>query len=400
MRYVSVLFGALNYVLIHRLIEQNLAPKTSKDIVWQHSLAIFLFPVMFFFYFMYYTDAGGLSCVLLCLYCFNQALWPLRQQLVSQKMFPNNAFSLVSKLWVLAAGISGLCAIVFRQTNVIWVAFGAASTLITLYETSSKQINEEGSFPTPGQLIGFVKFGLSNLPSIILVFWPVLLAGGAFAVFLLWNGSITVGDKTAHAAVFHWPQLSYFFLFSLLFLAWGFMDDVADKPRRLFRHLSFAFLFRNPLQTIATIGFVGLNVFLISRYTYAHLYLISDNRHFTFYIWKKIFERYFYARYILVAAYYVAAWFVLGQVLRQRSALWKLVFTACTAATIIPAQLIEFRYFIIPFNILAIYGAPIRYSGARVLQIVTYAAINIATIALFLLKPFRWPDGSEARFMW
>ena len=27
-------------------------------------------------------------------------------------------------------------------------------------------------------------------------------------------------------------------------------------------------------------------------------------------------------------------------------------------------------------------------------------AVNAATITLFLFRPFQWPDGSVARFMW
>lgn len=29
-----------------------------------------------------------------------------------------------------------------------------------------------------------------------------------------------------------------------------------------------------------------------------------------------------------------------------------------------------------------------------------FAAVNAVTIGLYLFRPFRWPDGSVARFMW
>ena len=33
-------------------------------------------------------------------------------------------------------------------------------------------------------------------------------------------------------------------------------------------------------------------------------------------------------------------------------------------------------------------------------SIAIFAAMNAATIYMFLYRPFAWPDGSLARFMW
>lgn len=39
----------------------------------------------------------------------------------------------------------------------------------------------------------------------------------SFLLFLVWNGSIVVGDKAHHTACLHLPQLLYFSSFSALF---------------------------------------------------------------------------------------------------------------------------------------------------------------------------------------
>lgn len=57
------------------------------------------------------------------------------------------------------------------------------------------------------------------------------------------------------------------------------------------------------------------------------------------------------------------------------------------------------RYFTAPLLLLALHmPAPTRQEAWLVLA--TYAAINAATLHLFLARPFAWADGSEARFMW
>lgn len=57
------------------------------------------------------------------------------------------------------------------------------------------------------------------------------------------------------------------------------------------------------------------------------------------------------------------------------------------------------RYFTVPFVLLALHMRPpapwqLAAMGAA------YAAVDAATIYMFLFRPFTWPDGSVARFMW
>jgi len=57
------------------------------------------------------------------------------------------------------------------------------------------------------------------------------------------------------------------------------------------------------------------------------------------------------------------------------------------------------RYFTVPAVLAALHARPA--SRPELLwTAAAFAVVNAATIALFLFRPFRWPDGSIARFMW
>ena len=57
------------------------------------------------------------------------------------------------------------------------------------------------------------------------------------------------------------------------------------------------------------------------------------------------------------------------------------------------------RYFTVPAVLAALHSrAPSR--AQLLLTAVAFAAVDAAAVALFLFRPFRWPDGSVARFMW
>jgi hypothetical protein len=132
-----------------------------------------------------------------------------------------------------------------------------------------------------------------------------------------------------------------------------------------------------------------------------------------------------------------------------------LAYFACTAVVLVPASLLEFRYFIIPFLFLLLHTMPSapglidasaccasssssarhtitckdgsgragqgrgekdrrkkpRSDGAGALldkanlaclavECLTFVAVNAATLYIFALRPFAWPSGEVARIMW
>lgn len=57
------------------------------------------------------------------------------------------------------------------------------------------------------------------------------------------------------------------------------------------------------------------------------------------------------------------------------------------------------RYFTPGFYLIALH-LPAPRALQLSLQLLLFAAINAATLYLFVFRPFVWPDGSTARFMW
>ena len=67
-------------------------------------------------------------------------------------------------------------------------------------------------------------------------------------------------------------------------------------------------------------------------------------RHYTFYLWKNWFAWTPAARYLLVPVYMYSTWSVYCSLAKRQSVLWILLFALCTAATLVPAWLVEFRH--------------------------------------------------------
>lgn len=76
------------------------------------------------------------------------------------------------------------------------------------------------------------------------------------------------------------------------------------------------------------------------------------------------------------------------------------LYLACCVVTLVPQALLEFRYYIIPYLLFRIHSPRPSLLGI-VAELVTYTAINMATLFLFLRRPFLWPDTDQLqRFMW
>jgi len=257
----------------------------------------------------------------------------------------------------------------------------------------------------------------------------LLLVPAAFAVFVVVNGGITVGDREAHAPVLHLAQPLYFGSFLLaaagpLLLAPAVGGGIAG---------AVAAAARRPVLAVVTAALVAaVAVVAVQRGTLAHPYLLADNRHYTFYIWRRLFERHPAVRYALVPAHLLGWWLLLSGLVRAQRRLWCAAFVAAAVLTLAPAWLVEFRYFT-PGYILGLVhawtpaaavvggggGMTIAAAGkssgmaaaaaaaeakanaaALLVTGLGYAAVNAATLYMFMARPFVWPDGSTARFMW
>lgn len=207
LRFINLLFNCGNLYLLYLLtckLHQREKTRTSSRRVLS-ALSLSTFPVLYFFNFLYYTDAGSTFFVL---FTYLMTLYGSHK----------------------ASALLGVCSILFRQTNIIWVAF-CAGTLVAAkmdetwrLEQTKKRDEMKSQVPltfsgTKKVLLFTLEFFASpaHMKAVLLLAWPYALVGVGFVVFVVLNDGIVVGDRMSHEACLNFPQLFYFFSFALFF---------------------------------------------------------------------------------------------------------------------------------------------------------------------------------------
>lgn len=294
----------------------------------------------------------------------------------------------------------GGCSVLFRQTNIIWVAFCAGTLVAAKLDEAwkaahMKKRDEKAPSYVPLTFSGvkkvmlFLFTSLSQVKAVLFVAWPYIVVGTGFLVFVVMNNGIVVGDRTSHEVCLHFPQIFYFFSFTLFFSLP--VSLCYNRVRRFFQAVKKRPLFFLSLGCIA--------VLLVWKFTYSHSYLLADNRHFPFYIWKRVIQKHELVRFVLVPAYVFAGWNFTDSI-KSRSLFWNLVFLTCLLAATVPQKLLEFRYFIVPYLMYRLH-MPLPSLPRLILEMLLYTAVNAATLYIFITKTFQWPGSTETqRFMW
>lgn len=218
---------------------------------------------------------------------------------------------------------------------------------------------------------------------------PFLVVGLIFVVFVWLNEGLVVGDRSAHQATLHVPQFFYFFALAAAF--------TGPHLYPLLKPFTVACIQLGwPLMFLSV-----TSINMIVRYnTIVHPYLLADNRHYTFYVWKRLFEYRPWVRFVLFPAYAFGAYAV-RQILKQRqSFLFVTAFFLCTFVSLVPQRLLEIRYFFIPFVLFRLH-VPAQSGAALVLEFLAFVVVNTAALYLFVARPFYWDDTPLVqRFMW
>lgn len=371
LRMTNMFFAVVNFFVLDALlrrIHQN--SKISRGLTPSGTaFSLSTFPVLFFFANLYYTDMGS-TCFVLLAYLASQY---------------SNHF---------LAAVFGSASLLFRQTNVVWVVFLAGTTFVRLLEkdalksqNQAKQLNK--SYLSAVQVAINYALDVKNMVKMIACLWLYGIVVLGFLIFVFINKGIVLGDKEHHQAVFHIPQLFYFAAFTMG-LAAPFLLSF-DKVGRFLKSLRgngwlFLLLFAFMLAAV-------------HQFTYVHKYLLADNRHIPFYVWRKIYQRHELVRYILVPGYVYAGWSIFDS-LAGNSLLWRLIYMICLVVACVPQKLLEFRYFILPFIIFRLNVHP-QAKWKSLVELLLYCAINGTMLYLFLMKPFTWEGNpEEQRFLW
>ena len=421
--------------------------------------AAVLLPTHFFYGFVYYTDVGALLFLLLSASALQD--WAEAHE-VSGNAVPA----------ALAAAAAGGAAVLMRQTNAVWYAFlvGAALLRVAYALVERHEAARGAGVLLPLRALAAIGRHARRQGTPLFAAQLALLSAPPFLfaayVALINQGRVALGDHDAHdaAATRHWAHPFYAAAFCALASGSAFFVRRASAARLLARiwsrrcvaatddnavNKSAARRRRQPLSSYApplVAALVVLAAALLAAHhgTVAHPYLLADNRHYTFYVWRRTLGKHWLVKYAfapvgaaccLLLASELAAGVVGGgeeedeaeeeqqQEQEQEGWLWVLGFALACAATLVPAGLIEPRYYTVP-AVLALLHAPARlferrrrskveeageassspsaaaFDWSALVACLSFSAVNAATLYVFAYRPFTWPDGSTARFMW
>lgn len=148
--------------------------------------------------------------------------------------------------------------------------------------------------------------------------------------------------------------------------------------------------------------FIGLAIVMavvIKFNTLVHPYLLADNRHYIFYLWNRFYGKYSMARYIMIPVY-IIGFAAIWKILENKSTGFIIFFILSVFMTNALQQLIELRYFIIPYLILRLNSNKIKLKYL-VLELILYILINAGTFYIFFTKEIIWSDYKDfQRLIW
>lgn len=325
-------------------------------------------PLLFTYYFLFYTDIWLAILVGASLAC---------------------AFSAADKRGITVIGAAfAFASLWFRQTNAVWLVFAA----IVAVERRAGTMRDNPSFID--RVLRCAKTAITNW--IMLV--PYCIVLGICLVFLKINGGITLGDKDNHAMSLHLVQVFYCATFAAVFTwpVWISKRTFTDYAKFWLGPYGLNILF----NACACYGILVV----AKKFTLAHPFLLADNRHYTFYIYRRILSRP-HSHLFLVPIYHFSTWVVFDALKRARrlalGPLSMIAFAVASAATLAPSPLFEPRYYIVPILLLRIFIHP-RNSSRHVLEYVWLNGINAATTLIFLKREFAWASepGAIQRIIW
>ncbi|KAH8691341.1 putative glucosyltransferase [Talaromyces proteolyticus] len=310
-------------------------PNTRPSGAWiNHTvLNICLFPPLFFFSGLYYTDVLALLVVV------EAYIWDIKRSDVNG---PNK-----TTVGALRAQISfqnlvflvlGLVALIFRQTNIFWVSvfMGGLQVVRTIrqntkpcaatkipFELLSKGFQGELYDPLveEASFIDYLKTGISlacatvsQLPLILASITSHLLVLAAFGGFILWNGSVVLGHKEFHSAGIHIPQMLYIWPY-FIFFSWPLIiigiTNITVPRRYLPKFFDYRFSNTNRLPGILTaLGVIPLMLLAIHFNTIVHPFTLADNRHYVFYVFRLLTRYHPAVKYAVAPVYFLCAWAV------------------------------------------------------------------------------------------
>ncbi|KAK3324495.1 DIE2/ALG10 family-domain-containing protein [Cercophora scortea] len=327
------------------------------------ALNVGLFPVIFFFSALYYTDVFSTLVVMVAYYDHLSRLTP-------ESPGPFRGLLTVAV---------GIAALFMRQTNVFWIVvyFGGLEVVHAVRSLKPAPVGQVPHFSTLLEEVAFYvrRYSLGdvhdpplsvawpddwalcllsiaiaavcNPVGVLKQVWPHITVLGLFAGFVIWNGGVVLGDKSNHIATIHLAQMLYIWPFFAFFSAPLLIPTVlgllsapmqtmyrlinnnsapndttpspkqakqknkaTNSPQSLALRATTLFLTNKIYYIPYLLGTVLLSLAVVKYNTIVHPFTLADNRHYMFYVFRYTILRSVQRRYWLVAAYTACHWLV------------------------------------------------------------------------------------------
>jgi len=318
-RFFAMRLISLSFSLATIPLFFSISKKISKD--EEHSLIRTLqyvsFPIIFPFFFLAYTDIFSVLIILLSFYF------------------------LLGKKYTLS-GIFAIFSFCVRQNNIVWMLFNWIYIYIS---TFGFKVNKE------------------NLLKFIKETWAYVIGMISFAAFLFFNGGIAIKDKENQHAGFYLGNI-YFILF--LFLAF-FIPLHAHNIKKMLNYFKTRILYLILVLSLFIISFIFIKQPL-HPYNHGSDFL------------RNIIILYFNSNFQANILYFILVLFAaLSLIVTKLKISYFWILYPATFLFLVPSQLIEQRYYIIPFTLFLIFSQKID----KKYEIATVIINSIMAILLF-----------------
>lgn len=169
--------------------------------------------------------------------------------------------------------------------------------------------------------------------------------------------------------------------------------------RTIENYVRFVFLKNYGLNLIVNGGFMIGIKYIIDNFTIIHPFLLADNRHFTFYIFKKLISHR-YSQIFAIPLYHFSTWIIittLNKSKRGLSSITIITYLFAVCLTIIPSPLFEPRYYIVPLIIFRLFVK----SDRNLLEFLWLNSVNLFTSFVFFNYEFTWDsEPGVQRIIW
>ncbi|GIJ98613.1 glucosyltransferase [Aspergillus viridinutans] len=285
-------------------------------------LNICIFPPLFFFSGLYYTDIVSLLVVI---EAYN---WDIKRTAGAGSLLKSAVFVVI-----------GLAALVLRQTNIFWVAVflgglqvarklrqsAKASQVSSPIEIIQSGFNNELYDPLVSEAsfsdyiktsISLASVGLRNLFPVIGSIVPYLVILAAFGGFVLWNNGVVLGHKEFHTAGLHLSQMlyiwPYFMFFSWPILIFPVINLVLPSSViPAFFDYGFTKKQKGLPKILTALVILPVMLAVVHFNTIIHPFTLADNRHYIFYVFR-ILRSHPAIKYAAVPAYFLCGWAVIS----------------------------------------------------------------------------------------